>query len=136
MNAAKNAKEKATSAAQQGQYQTQQPTYQPEKDGEKTSTLSVRAASILCYLFSFVGWLVAYFLGDNQDGYLKFHLNQSLVLWVLGLVAGLISRIRYIGFIGSLAGLAVFVLWIIAFIGTIKGEAKSAPFLDQIQILK
>lgn len=152
MNAAKRSKAQKEAETQQVQYQAQQPQYetqpyqqpqyqtpqlQQSQAGEKTAKLSVRAASLLCYLFSFIGWLVSYFLGDKEDDYLHFHLNQSLALWILGLAALGLGRMPYIGgFLGGLAGIAIFVLWIIAFVGAVKGETKSAPFLEHVQVLK
>lgn len=117
------------------QYYQQAPQY---GDAQPTQgKMKIRTASLLCYWFSFVGWLISYLMADNTDPYLRFHLNQSLILWIAGIVAGLFLRVGgIIGLLGDLLSLATFVLWIIAFVGAYKGERKSAPFLDKIQLLK
>lgn len=114
----------------QFQPQFQQQAYAPQGDGQHK--MSVRTASLLCYWFSFIGWTVSYMLADSKDPYLRFHLNQSLILWIAGLIAYLLMRVRAIYWIGSILSLAVFVLWLIAFIYAYKGEAKNAPLLDKI----
>ena len=121
-----------------------QPQYeaQPQYDAqaqipmeESGRGMKIRTASLLCYWFSFIGWLIAYFASDNSNPYLRFHLNQSLYLWAIGLVLSMISDRFYSSFIGILAGLAsfaLFILWLIAFVGSCKGQTKSAPLLDKI----
>lgn len=114
----------------QSQPQFQQQAYVPQGDGQYK--MKARTASLLCYWFSFIGWTVSYMLADNKDPYLRFHLNQSLILWIAFAVTSLLTRVRALSWLGSILSLAVFVLWLIAFINAYKGEAKSAPLLDKI----
>ena len=95
--------------------------------------LSVRTASILSYLFGFIGWAIGYFLGDNKDEFLRFHLNQALVLAICELVAWLLRKVPVVGFVLDLALLA---LWVIAIMGAIRGEKKKIPLLGDIQLMK
>lgn len=104
--------------------------YAPQ--GGTQGKMSIRTASLLCYWFWFIGWVIAYLSSDNTDPYLRFHLNQSLILWIAALVAGALSGVGIVGFLGSILSVAVFVLWVIAFVGSYRGEAKSAPLLDKI----
>ena len=131
---------KIAAAAQQGPQQSpyqqtqaaqqQWQQYAPQDGG--AHRMSVRTASLLCYWFSFIGWCISYFLADNTDPYLRFHLNQSLILWLAASLLGILARFRGISFIASLLILLTFVLWVIAFIGAVRGQTKSAPLLGII----
>ena len=130
----------AQQPAQQPPYQqqpqmAQQPRqqYVPQDDGQHK--MSIRTASLLCYWFLFVGWLVSYFLADNKNPYLRFHLNQSLIFWVIELVLTFIVRQFPYSFLAMLAEIlagVVFVFWLIAFIGACKNQTKYAPLFDKI----
>ncbi len=39
---------------------------------------------------------------------------------------------RGLSSIGSILGVGVFVIWVIAFVGACKGEMKYAPLMDKI----
>lgn len=117
----------------QQQYQQPQQQYVPQDDGQHK--ISIRTASLLCYWFSFVGWGVSYFLADNKDPYLRFHLNQSLIFWVIELVLTFIVRQFPYSILATLAELligVIFVFWLIAFIGACKNQTKYAPLFDKI----
>ncbi|MBE6910397.1 MAG: zinc ribbon domain-containing protein [Ruminococcaceae bacterium] len=118
--------------------QPYQQQYQQGAQGQGEAKMTVRTASLLCYWFSFVGWLLSYLFADNTDPFLRFHLNQSLIFWIASAVAGTISRIPVIGFVGSLLFVGLFVLKVIAFLGAYNGQTKWAPLLDKypIQLLK
>ena len=64
----------------------------------------------------------------QRSEYLKFHLNQSLVLWLFGLL-GLIP------FAGWLWAVAVFVFWLLDVIGACEDQMKKTPLLGNIHIL-
>ncbi len=87
----------------------------------RSGGLSIRAASILCYWFGLIGWLISYLTADHDDPYLRFHLNQSLALFLFSL-GGLLPVIGWIW------GIFIFSCWLIAVIGAFQGEARNAPF--------
>ena len=124
----------AAPEAQQPQIQQQpqapQQAYVTQDDGQYK--MKIRTASLLCYWFSFIGWTVSYMLADNKNPYLRFHLNQSLILWIISMIAYLLTRVQAISWLGSILSLAAFVLWLIAFINAYKGTTKSAPLLDKL----
>lgn len=103
--------------------------------------MSKKATGIVAYI-AFIGWLIAFFAGDKEGA--KFHLNQSLVLWiselVVGVVTGIAGYIPVVGAIVSLLGgicsLVLFVFWIMGLINAIKEEEKPLPLIGGIQILK
>ena len=48
-----------------------------------------RATDIVAYL-TWVGLLIAFVAGDREGS--RFHLNQSLVIWLAGTVLGFVTR--------------------------------------------
>lgn len=100
-----------------------------------------RATEVVCYL-TWVGLLVAYVMGDREGA--RFHLNQSLVIWLAGTLAGVVIRVvGWIPLLGWLVMLAMVlvelfcaVCWFIGMIGALRGTEKPVPLLGQIQLLK
>lgn len=83
---------------------------------------------IVAYI-TWIGLLIAFLAGDRTDPYLRFHLNQALVINLFGLV-GLVPVI------GWICRIFVFVCWIIAIIGAAQGQKKEVPLLGSIHILE
>lgn len=94
-----------------------------------------KVTSILCYFFGIIGWLVAFCAGDKEGA--KFHLNQSLVLFIATAISSVVTVIPVIGWIvGGIAGIVVFVLWVMGVISAIQGTEKEVPLLGKIKLLK
>ena len=88
---------------------------------------------------TFIGWIVAYCAGDKEGA--KFHLNQSLVIWIGYLcVMVLAIPLAFIPVLGWLviyaAYIFLFVMWIMGLISAINQEEKELPLIGQIKILK
>ena len=91
-----------------------------------------KVTGIVGYI-TWIGLVVALLAGDKEGA--KFHLNQSLVLWVVELVLVIISRIAgYIPVVGLIITLIVavlqivlFVFWIMGLIHAIKEEETPFP---------
>lgn len=103
--------------------------------------MNKKTTGIVAYI-TWIGLIVAFCAGDREGA--KFHLNQSLVLWLSEIVVGLIAAVGgYIPVVGAiislLAGIcqiALFVFWIMGLINAIKEEEKPLPLIGGIQILK
>lgn len=96
-----------------------------------------KTTSWVAYL-TFIGWIVAYCAGDKEGA--KFHLNQSLIIWLGVLCVWVASMI--LAFIPILGWLAVwaadiylFVMWIMGLINAINQEEKELPLIGTIKIL-
>ena len=64
-------------------------------------------------------------------------MNQSLVIWIGGIISGVLRYIPFIGWIfSSILGIFLFVCVIIGLIGAIKEEDKEAPLIGGIKILQ
>lgn len=97
-----------------------------------------KTTSWIAYL-TIIGWIVAYCAGDKEGA--KFHLNQSLVIY-LGELCVLVASVIVV-FIPVLGVLAVwvaniyfFVMWIMGLIYAINQEDKELPIIGTIKILK
>ncbi len=95
--------------------------------------MNKRTTDIVAYL-TYVGLLIALVAGEREQS--KFHLNQSLVIWLAGTVVGLVSRLPLIGWIiGSVGGLFCGICWFIGIINAIQGVEREVPVLGQIRLL-
>lgn len=89
-------------------------------------TMDAKTTGIVAYL-TWIGLLIAYLAGDKEGA--KFHINQSLVL----VLFGLLGAIPVVGWIWEIF---MFVCWLIAFIGAVQGQEKEVPLLGKIKIIK
>ena len=109
--------------------------------------MNKRVTDIVAYL-SWPGLLVAFLVGDRHSS--RFHINQSLVIWIAGTLVGilwkLICKVAWVpllgwsmGLLGALvcgaAGLFCTLCWFIGFINACQGIEKDVPLLGQIQLL-
>lgn len=100
-----------------------------------------KTTGIVAYL-TWVGLIIAYVMGDREGA--KFHLNQSLVIWLAGTIAGVVAKvlgwIPLLGWVVALAmgivGLFCAVCWFIGIVGAVQGNENPVPVLGQIQLLK
>lgn len=93
-----------------------------------------KTTDIVAYL-TWIGLIIAFVIGDRESS--KFHLNQSLVIWLAGTVAGMLSWIPLIGLlISAVGGIFCCVCWFIGLIGAIQGTEKPVPVLGQFKLIK
>ncbi len=108
---------------------------------ERTKEMDKKVTGIVSYI-TWIGLIIAFCAGDKEGA--KFHLNQSLVLWIAELVLVVIANVA--GFI-PIAGLIIQLLvgicqivWIVfcimGLVSAIKEEEKPLPLIGGIQILK
>lgn len=97
-----------------------------------------KLTGIVAYI-TWIGLIVAYFAGDKEGA--KFHINQSLVIWLAAIAAGIINwTIGWIPIVGALISLAMsiflLVCFVIGLVSACKEEEKEIPLLGKIKILK
>ena len=96
--------------------------------------MDTKTTSWVSYI-TFIGWIVAYAAGDKEGA--KFHLNQSLVIWIGYLCAAVVMVIPILGwFVGFAAEIFLFVMWIMGLIAAINQEEKELPLIGKIKLLK
>lgn len=93
-----------------------------------------KATGIVSYI-TLIGWLIAFLAGDREGA--KFHLNQSLVLLLANVAAGIFYHVPFIGHIVSpLLNLVLFIFWIIGIVYACEEKEKEIPLLGGIKILQ
>ena len=101
--------------------------------------MNKKTTGILSYI-TLIGWLIAFLAGDKEGA--KFHLNQSLVLFLVNLVNSFVlTRILDLipivgGVLSFVIGIFLFVCWILGLVYAIKEEEKELPLIGAIKILK
>ena len=91
-----------------------------------------KAASIAAYI-TWVGFLIALIVRDPADRFTAHHMNQALVLNVIGIAAGALNIIPIIGNIAGLViGVGVFVLDIMGIARAAAGSMEPLPFIGEI----
>ncbi len=94
-----------------------------------------RILSALCYL-NFIFIIIALLLEPNSK-FLRYHVNQSLVLTIFGLACGVIAIIPLIGWILSIVGAIAYVVFtIIGIVHSIKRCAKDLPLIGKYTIVR
>lgn len=80
-------------------------------------------------ILSYIGilWLVGLLAGKTE--FTKFHANQGFVLWLAGIVCGVVP------FLGWACEIAVFVFMIMGIISVCNGEKKELPLIGKLHIL-
>lgn len=102
--------------------------FTPEEMEEK------KLMAILCYL----GLLVLIpILQEKDSAYIKFHINQGIVLSATSFVLSLFGMIPVIGMIIGLAGTILFFAGaVINILNITNGKAVKVPFLSNFEIIK
>lgn len=80
---------------------------------------------------SYLSWLFLLpFFARREDPYVKFHLNQGIVLFLGNLIKW------FSGGFGWLIGLGMFVLGVMGLINALSGKEKPLPLIGGINIIK
>ena len=88
----------------------------------------------LCY-FNFLFGIIG-LLAEPNSRFIRFHLNQSLVLTIFSVLCTLVCIIPVLGWlIGSVGGVMVIVFVIMGIVRACKGEATELPIVGKYTIL-
>lgn len=91
--------------------------------------------SLFCYLNVMFAVLALVIKPHSQ--FIRFHVNQSLVLTVLMFAAGIVFIIPILGWIiGAVAFIFAFVCIIIGIVNCCSGKAKELPLIGRIRIFR
>ena len=89
-----------------------------------------RTVAVVSYI-TWIGFLIAIIMRDPTDRFTAHHMNQALVLNVIGFVAGALNIIPIVGNIaGIVIGIGVFVLDIMGIARAASGSMEPLPFID------
>ena len=90
-----------------------------------------KVMAVLCYLW--ILWLVPLFTDAKNDPFVKFHINQGIILSIFSVVVWVIGFIPVLGGIVSwVGGVALLVLSIIGIINAVNMEEKPVPVVGTL----
>lgn len=89
--------------------------------------MDTKTTAIVAHI-TLIGWLIAYLTGDKEGA--KFHLNQTLAIYLLAIPGAIIPCIGWIWDIFLLVCL------IISLIGALNEEEREVPIASKITLLK
>jgi len=93
-----------------------------------------RTTGIVAYI-TFIGLFVALLAGDREGA--KFHINQSLVIWIGYLISAVIWTLPLIGWLLNwLLSIFLLICIIIGIIGAINEDEREVPIIGRIKLLK
>ena len=100
--------------------------------------MDTKTTSWVSYV-TFIGWIIAYVAGDKEGA--KFHLNQSLVIWIAYLIisvgGAILALIPILGWLVlAAAHVFLFVMWIMGLLAAINQEERELPLIGQIRLLQ
>jgi len=84
-----------------------------------------KVVAIVSYL-TLIGWIVALIINMNKKTDLgSFHIRQSLLIMIVGLV------LSWIPIIGWLLAIVLFIFWIMGLVYAIQGQMKEVPIIGK-----
>ena len=90
--------------------------------------------AFLAVLLSIVGFIIA-LLAKRNDKYVMFYAKQSLILFLAGITAKVLTFLLAITIVGLLAAPVVWivyvVIWIIALVNSVSGKQKETPIVGK-----
>lgn len=91
--------------------------------------------AFLATFLSIIGFVIA-LIAKRDDKYVVFYAKQSLVIFIIGAVAGLLGNLLLIlpliGRIIQVAlGIIVFILWLLSWIYALSGKEKEIPIVGE-----
>ncbi len=93
-----------------------------------------RLLAALCYvslLFVIIGLLV-----EPNSKFIRYHINQSFVLYIFGILGGVVAIIPFIGWIvAAVVSVMLIVFMIMGIVRACKGEAKDLPLVGKYTIV-
>lgn len=100
----------------------------------ETSNPNAKLFSVLSYFG--ILWIVG-LLAAKDDPYVKFHVNQGLLLFLLEVAASIVMVIPIIGWIvGAVAYVFSFVCFIMGVINAVQGNMKPLPLIGKLELVK
>lgn len=95
---------------------------------------SLNLPALISYL-SWPGWIIAVLIRDKTDPFAAHHINQSLILNIISIIAGVAGRLPVVGgLISFIVSLVVLVLWIMGIIRAVMWDDRPLPLIGDIHL--
>ncbi len=99
----------------------------------ESSTDNGKTIGIVAYL-TLIGWIIALVMhSSNKTEFGAFHIRQMLGIFVVSVLLYFVAGFLGISIISWIVQIAVFVYWLLGFIGAVQGEMKLVPLGAQFQ---
>ncbi|WP_299685332.1 hypothetical protein [uncultured Dokdonia sp.] len=96
-----------------------------------TITSDEKTTSIITY-FTIIGLIIGIFKNNTlQSEYISYHIRNMVGLSLIGIAISLLHRFHFPSIIINTLWLAAFVLWVIGFVGAVKGDKLEIPFIGK-----
>ena len=90
--------------------------------------------AFLAILLSVVGFIIA-ILVKRDDKYVMFYAKQSLILFLVGIIAKVLTVLLVMTLVGILAvpivWIVYIIIWIMALVNSLSGKQKETPLVGQ-----
>ncbi len=96
----------------------------------KQSKSDSKLFAFLATFFSIIGFIIA-LIAKKHDKYVMFYAKQSLVVFIVSVIASVLQWALRYSFIGVLLNLAVLVLWIFSWAYALSGKEKEVPIVGR-----
>jgi uncharacterized membrane protein len=102
-----------------------------KKETTNSSTGDAKLFAFLATFLSIVGFIIA-LIAKKEDKYIMFYAKQSLVVFIVGVIAWVVMIIPVLGWvIGAIIQIFYVVLWVISWIYALSGEEKEVPLVGK-----
>lgn len=75
-------------------------------------------------------------LFSGKDSFVRFHLNQGLILLIGNILFGCISFIPHMTLIGDILNCIVLILAIMGIVSAFQGQEKELPVIGRIKLIR
>ncbi|WP_202111264.1 DUF4870 domain-containing protein [Sphingobacteruim zhuxiongii] len=88
--------------------------------------------AIIAYL-TIIGLIIAFVLNnEKKNEFARFHIRQSLGIFITLFAVSIVSYIPYIGWIIAIAGVIIgVIMWVIGIMNAANGKQKVVPILGE-----
>lgn len=94
----------------------------------------VKTLSALCYVSFF--FIIIALLLEPDSKFLRYHINQVIVLYIFALLCGVVAIVPFLGWIASFVGFIMTTVFIImGIVHACKGEAKDLPLIGKYTVV-
>ena len=95
----------------------------------------VNVLSALCYV-SYIFIVIALLLEPNSK-FLRFHINQSILISIFGIAVGIAAIVPFVGWLASAVGAVMAVVFtVMGVVRAYKCEAKDLPLIGKYTIVR
>jgi len=98
--------------------------------------MDAKKTAVVSYI-TWIGFLIAYFIGDKTSAFARQHMNQALIINLAAIAGSFIANIPVFGkAVGGVISLAAFVFWIMGLMRAIKESDEPLPIIGDYEIIK